>query len=112
MNFGELYLQAIKVKDAILAGKFAEAFALTIPIQQTIADWLRAVGLRNTGQKAEFDKWVAEMESCCAACTVVRGPDAPPTVGKLGDGTLLKIFLEALLKFAPLFFKDGEPQPA
>lgn len=103
MTLGELIAQAVKVKDAILAGKFAEAGKLTLPIQEQIFDWLMSVGFQTTAESdAELKKLDAALKECSVACTATHGP----AVGKLGDGVLLKILLDLLIKFLPLFIKD------
>lgn len=45
---------------------------------------------------------IAECQAACAERIAVASTE-PEVVGKIGDGVLLKIILEALIKFAPLF---------
>lgn len=113
MNFGEMITQLKRVKDAIVAGDFAEAWNLTIPLQQKFIEWAKDLGFNASPEdEATAKKLQAELEECKKACDAPRvASDGEQPKGKIGDGKILKMLFEMLLKFAPLFFKANPDQP-
>lgn len=112
MNFSEMIAQIKKVKDAIVAGDFAEAWNLTIPLQQKFIDWAKDLGFRaSPDDEKNAKKLQEELTECKMACDAPRVASANQPKSKIGDGTILKLLLEAFLKFAPLFFKADPNKP-
>lgn len=112
MNFGEMITQIKRVKDAIVKGDFAEAWNLTIPLQQKFIEWAKDLGFNASPEdEANAKKLQTELEECKKACDVPRVASGDQPKSKIGDGAILKLLIEAFLKFAPLFFKADPNQP-
>lgn len=97
-----LFKAIMELRDAIRSG--AE-LATILEKFKTLLDiaFGRTEFAAKEAKKGEDVK--AAIEACREACEVrlTEVAAAPEEKGKLGDGVLLKIILDALIKFAPLF---------
>ena len=114
MNFRQMLEEIKKVKDAILNGDFAEAWKLTLPLQERFIEFAQDLGFRSSPEDQKHAKELEkELKECAEACDKApksaTGDNEPKS--KIGDGKILKMLFEMFLKFAPLFFKADPNQP-
>lgn len=99
MGLAEIVTQFKTVRDETAAGHYVAAWRATLPIQTGLCDIAENLGFQATGDAA------THKEQCVALCkecvAIIDAPKATPPgpVGKLGDGQLLKLLLDLLLKF-------------
>lgn len=104
MTLDELIADVKAITSNVLAGNIASAVKAGGMLLSGLGEWLSIVGFQAT---ADHDAKCAEFElalsECHAACTAV----AADAQGKIfpGDGSFLKMLVELLMKFAPLFIK-------
>ncbi len=106
MGLLEILSAAKQVKTDIGAGLYVQAWRDTIPLQTGLMDIAESFGFKAGPGDAETIKEIHATVAEC--CTLLEHPiltDVPArtqTVGKLGDGTFLKLLLDALLKLLPV----------
>lgn len=105
MGLSELLKQFEALRDDIAGGKYASALRDFSPIVEALADLATAIGFQAGPKDAAIKaKIQATFDECCdlAASPPVAAAADPHGVGKLGDGTFLKLLLEALKVILPL----------
>lgn len=108
MTLMEAIAQLKLVKQAITDGKPVTAAKLTLPVQEFVYDTALGFGLSSAPDAAEVATFRKELEECAVLAggiTTASGPEA----AKFGDGALLKLLLELLLKFGPIFLTAPKP---
>ncbi len=114
-------LEVIKVSKQILAdimaGNVVAAWESSLPLQKIVIDSLKATGFR--GKAPCTCEQLAEIKSCwgeiAKVCEIKAGVVenrmvSADLLGKIGDGKLLQLLLEILIKIAPLIPLFFEPQ--
>jgi hypothetical protein len=107
MGFADILLSAKAALAKIQAGELVAGGREIIKVESSLLDIAADLGFKSTAEDAKCIAETeavlkcchAEVEKCCGNCDGV-GSQA---VGRLGDGVLLKILLDAALKLLPLF---------
>lgn len=102
-SLSDVLSAAIGVKDAVVAGHFADAWEKSLTLQQFAIEAARAAGF----QAAPGDPPRADVHSalceCEAACAAANPPVGADEVGKLGDGKILELLKVILPLILSLF---------
>lgn len=106
MGLLQILDQAKKVRTEAEAGNYMEAWRQTLPLQEELIQLGQNVGFKAGPDDEEAaDAIKCELEKAVECCDKAAPKGKAKEVGKLfpGDGSFLKIILEAVMKFLPLF---------
>lgn len=100
MSLTNLLTQFQKVREDIVAGKYATAWEDTLPIQQGMIDLARAIGFKATPDDVAAGQQIIGVICDCESILQAAPKEVEAT--KFGDGTFLKLLLEFLKTIAPI----------
>ncbi len=102
MGFADILLSAKAALAKIQAGELVAGGREIIKVESSLLDIAADLGFKSTAEDA---KCVVEIETTLKQChaEVAKCCSEGKVVGRLGDGVLLKILLDAALKLLPLF---------
>jgi hypothetical protein len=94
--------QLKEVRDRLKAGEPVGAWEATLPIQQSLIDGARAVGIKTlTCTPAEKQEATDLLNECVSLCTT---PSKEASATAIGDGTFLKLIFDLFLRLLPILF--------
>lgn len=96
-----------EAKGLFLAGDFVAGGRKLLEVQSAFLDIAADLGFKSTPDAVSCKKEIEDcLKECHAICCNAPAESAPSAaVGKLGDGVLLKLLLEYLMKILPLVIK-------